>query len=56
MEDCGGMLHMTKAESGHSGGSSVYIMNTSQILAKMVTMDYEGLAAAGSALGTGVAS
>ncbi len=54
MEDCGGMLHNNrKLKAVIPGGSSVYIMNTSQIIGKNVTMDYEGLAAAGSALGTG---
>lgn len=54
MDDCGGMLHSDrKLKAVIPGGSSVYIMNTSQILGKNVTMDYEGLAAAGSALGTG---
>jgi NADH-quinone oxidoreductase subunit F len=54
MDDCGGMLHNNrKLKAVIPGGSSVYIMNTSQILGKNVTMDYEGLAAAGSALGTG---
>lgn len=54
MEDCGGMLHNDrKLKAVIPGGSSVYIMNAGQILGKNVTMDYEGLAAAGSALGTG---
>src|SRR4029079_16133937 len=35
------------------GGSSVYIMNAGQSLGKGVTLDYEGLVAAGSMLGTG---
>jgi NADH-quinone oxidoreductase subunit F len=53
-QDCGGML---RAEWGLKavipGGSSVYIMNSGQILGKGVTLDYEGLVAAGSMLGTG---
>lgn len=54
MDDCGGMLHKDrKFKAVIPGGSSVYIMNAGQILGKNVTMDYEGLAAAGSALGTG---
>ena len=54
MEDCGGML---RAEYGLKacipGGSSVYIMNADQIVGKKVTMDYEGLVAGGSSVGSG---
>ena len=54
MEDCGGMLRDDKKlKAVIPGGSSVYIMNTSQILGKNVTMDYEGLVAAGSSVGSG---
>jgi NADH-quinone oxidoreductase subunit F len=53
-EDCGGMLHNDrKLKAVIPGGSSVYIMNAGQIIEKNVTLDYEGLVAAGSMLGTG---
>src|SRR4051812_8447451 len=53
-EDCGGMLRDDKKlKAVIPGGSSVYIMNAGQILGKKVTLDYEGLVAAGSMLGTG---
>ena len=53
-EDCGGMLRDNKKlKAVIPGGSSVYIMNAGQILGKNVTLDYEGLVAAGSMLGTG---
>ena len=53
-EDCGGMLREDKKlKAVIPGGSSVYIMNAGQILGKNVTLDYEGLVAAGSMLGTG---
>ena len=53
-EDCGGMLRDDKKlKAVIPGGSSVYIMNAGQILGKNVTLDYEGLVAAGSMLGTG---
>jgi len=53
-DDCGGMLRDdTKLKAVIPGGSSVYIMNAGQILGKNVTLDYEGLVAAGSMLGTG---
>jgi len=52
--DCGGMLRDDKKlKAVIPGGSSVYIMNAGQILGKNVTLDYEGLVAAGSMLGTG---
>jgi NADH-quinone oxidoreductase subunit F len=54
MQDCGGML---RAEYGLKacipGGSSVYIMNADQIVGKNVLMDYEGLVAGGSSVGSG---
>ena len=54
MEDCGGMLRNDKKlKAVIPGGSSVYIMNAGQILGKNVALDYEGLVAAGSMLGTG---
>jgi len=52
-EDCGGMLRDNKLKAVIPGGSSVYIMNADQIIGKNVTLDYEGLVAAGSMLGTG---
>ncbi|HVF47992.1 MAG TPA: NADH-quinone oxidoreductase subunit NuoF [Pyrinomonadaceae bacterium] len=53
-EDCGGMLRDDKKlKAVIPGGSSVYIMNAGQIIDKKVTLDYEGLVAAGSMLGTG---
>ncbi len=54
MEDCGGMLRDNKKlKAVIPGGSSVYIMNAGQVLGKNVTMDYEGLVAAGSSVGSG---
>ncbi len=53
-EDCGGMLRSDKKlKAVIPGGSSVYIMRADQIVGKNVTLDYEGLVAAGSLLGTG---
>jgi len=53
-EDCGGMLRDgKKLKAVIPGGSSVYIMNAGQIMGQNVTLDYEGLVAAGSMLGTG---
>lgn len=54
MEDCGGMLRDDKKlKACIPGGSSVYIMNAGQILGQKVLMDYEGLVAAGSSVGSG---
>ncbi len=53
MEDCGGMLRDNQLKAVIPGGSSVYIMNSGQIIGKNVTLDYEGLVEAGSMLGTG---
>jgi NADH-quinone oxidoreductase subunit F len=54
MEDCGGMLRDDKKlKAVIPGGSSVYIMNAGQIIGKNVTMDYEGLVAGGSMVGSG---
>lgn len=54
MEDCGGMLRDDKKlKACIPGGSSVYIMNADQIIGKNVTMDYEGLVAGGSSVGSG---
>ncbi|MBL8182053.1 MAG: NADH-quinone oxidoreductase subunit NuoF [Blastocatellia bacterium] len=54
MEDCGGMLRGDKKlKAVIPGGSSVYIMNAGQVIGKKVTMDYEGLVAGGSSVGSG---
>jgi NADH-quinone oxidoreductase subunit F len=54
LEDCGGMLRSDKKlKAVIPGGSSVYIMNAEQIIGKKVTMDYEGLVAGGSSVGSG---
>jgi len=54
MEDCGGMLRDDKKlKAVIPGGSSVYIMNAGQVIGKKVTMDYEGLVAGGSMVGSG---
>lgn len=54
MEDCGGMLRDDKKlKAVIPGGSSVYIMNAEQIMGKKVLMDYEGLVAGGSMVGSG---
>jgi len=54
LEDCGGMLRDDKKlKAVIPGGSSVYIMNAEQIIGKKVTLDYEGLVAAGSMVGSG---
>ncbi len=52
-EDCGGMLGGKKLKAVIPGGSSVYIMPASDIEGKNVLMDYEGLVAAGSMVGSG---
>ena len=54
LEDCGGMLRPDKKlKAVIPGGSSVYIMNADQIIGKKVTLDYEGLVAGGSSVGSG---
>src|SRR5687768_9060094 len=53
MEDCGGILGGKKLKAVIPGGSSVYIMRADQIVGKDVRMDYEGLVAAGSSVGSG---
>jgi len=54
MEDCGGMLRAEyRLKACIPGGSSVYIMNAEQIVGKKVLMDYEGLVAGGSSVGSG---
>ncbi|HEX8473589.1 MAG TPA: NADH-quinone oxidoreductase subunit NuoF [Pyrinomonadaceae bacterium] len=53
MEDCEGMRGGRKLKAVIPGGSSVYIMPASDIIGKKVLMDYEGLVAAGSMVGSG---
>ncbi|HZG51984.1 MAG TPA: NADH-quinone oxidoreductase subunit NuoF [Pyrinomonadaceae bacterium] len=53
MEDCQGIRGGRKLKAVIPGGSSVYIMPASDIEGKNVTMDYEGLVAAGSMVGSG---
>jgi NADH-quinone oxidoreductase subunit F len=53
MEDCGGITGGKKLKAVIPGGSSVYIMRASDIIGKDVRMDYEGLVAAGSSVGSG---
>jgi NADH-quinone oxidoreductase subunit F len=53
LEDCQGMLGGRKLKAVIPGGSSVYIMPASDIVGKDVRMDYEGLVAAGSSVGSG---
>ncbi len=53
-EDCGGMLRDDKdLKACIPGGSSVYAMRKDQIVGKNVLMDYEGLVAGGSLVGSG---
>ncbi|HZT59557.1 MAG TPA: NADH-quinone oxidoreductase subunit NuoF, partial [Pyrinomonadaceae bacterium] len=53
MEDCGGIPNGRQLKAVIPGGSSVYIMPASDIIGKDVRMDYEGLVAAGSSVGSG---
>jgi NADH-quinone oxidoreductase subunit F len=53
MEDCQGISGGRKLKAVIPGGSSVYIMPASDIIGKKVLMDYEGLVAAGSMVGSG---
>jgi NADH-quinone oxidoreductase subunit F len=53
MEDCGGIRDGKKLKAVIPGGSSVYIMPASDIIGKKVLMDYEGLVAGGSMVGSG---
>jgi NADH-quinone oxidoreductase subunit F len=53
MEDCQGILEGRKLKAVIPGGSSVYIMRADEIIGKDVRMDYEGLVAAGSMVGSG---
>ncbi len=53
-EDCGGMLRDDKdLKACIPGGSSVYAMRKDQIVGKNILMDYEGLVAGGSLVGSG---
>src|SRR5258708_35005972 len=53
MEDCGGIANGKQWKAVIPGGSSVYIMRADQIIGKDVRMDYEGLVAGGSMVGSG---
>jgi len=53
LEDCQGILGGRQLKAVIPGGSSVYIMPASDIVGKDVRMDYEGLVAAGSSVGSG---
>src|ERR687888_319581 len=53
LEDCQGILNGKNLKAVIPGGSSVYIMRADEILGKDVRMDYEGLVAAGSMVGSG---
>jgi len=53
MEDCQGIPNGRQLKAVIPGGSSVYIMPASDIFGKDVRMDYEGLVAAGSSVGSG---
>jgi NADH-quinone oxidoreductase subunit F len=53
MEDCQGIAGGRALKAVIPGGSSVYIMPASDIVGKDVRMDYEGLVAAGSSVGSG---
>jgi NADH-quinone oxidoreductase subunit F len=52
-EDLGGIPNGKKLKAVIPGGSSVYIMPAEDIIGKNVKMDYEGLVAAGSMVGSG---
>ena len=52
-EDCQGIFDGKRLKAVIPGGSSVYIMRGDQIIGKDVRMDYEGLVAAGSMVGSG---
>jgi NADH-quinone oxidoreductase subunit F len=53
LDDCGGIPNGRKLKAVIPGGSSVYIMPAEDIIGKNVKMDYEGLVAAGSMVGSG---
>jgi NADH-quinone oxidoreductase subunit F len=52
-EDCQGIREGHQLKAVIPGGSSVYIMRADQIIGKDVRMDYEGLVAGGSMVGSG---
>ncbi|HEY0545929.1 MAG TPA: NADH-quinone oxidoreductase subunit NuoF [Pyrinomonadaceae bacterium] len=53
MEDCQGISNGRQLKAVIPGGSSVYIMPAQDIVGKSVKLDYEGLVAAGSMVGSG---
>ena len=53
MEDCQGITNGRQLKAVIPGGSSVYIMPAEDIIGRDVRMDYEGLVAAGSMVGSG---
>ncbi|HYY96853.1 MAG TPA: NADH-quinone oxidoreductase subunit NuoF [Pyrinomonadaceae bacterium] len=53
MEDCQGIPGGKQLKAVIPGGSSVYIMPAADIIGRDVRMDYEGLVAAGSMVGSG---
>jgi NADH-quinone oxidoreductase subunit F len=53
MEDCGGIANGKQLKAVIPGGSSVYIMRADQVIGKDVRMDYEGIVAGGSSVGSG---
>jgi NADH-quinone oxidoreductase subunit F len=53
MEDCQGIAGGRQLKAVIPGGSSVYIMPAADIIGKGVKMDYEGLVAGGSMVGSG---
>lgn len=52
-EDLGGITNGKKLKAVIPGGSSVYIMRAEDVIGRGVKMDYEGLVAAGSMVGSG---
>jgi NADH-quinone oxidoreductase subunit F len=53
MEDCQGMRDGKNLKAVIPGGSSVYVIRADQIIGRDVRMDYEGVVAAGSMVGSG---
>src|SRR5262249_56438099 len=53
MDDCQGIPNGKQLKAVIPGGSSVYIMRADQIIGKDVRMDYDGLVAGGSMVGSG---
>src|SRR5256885_10318258 len=52
-EDCGGISNGKQLKAVIPGGSSIYSMRADQIIGKDVRMDYDGLVAGGSMVGSG---